>query len=133
MKPCAAMARASSTISSNGRLRSGPRLNGTMQYVHVFVGHGKIRGVLHLTKDAKKGYYGIKGHCKPVHHMAPPPRPVIFRHHEVRFIPRASSTGFGGASNEQANLPLIGGALAMIAGGLGVGVLARRRVSGALS
>ena len=23
------------TMSSNGRLRSGPRLNGTMQYVHV--------------------------------------------------------------------------------------------------
>src|ERR1035437_8867544 len=30
------MERASATMSSNGRLRSGPRLNGTMQYVHVF-------------------------------------------------------------------------------------------------
>ena len=30
-KPCAAIVRASSTISSNGRDRSGPRLNGTMQ------------------------------------------------------------------------------------------------------
>jgi hypothetical protein len=104
--------------------------------VKVFVSKHSIRGVLHLTKDAKKGYYGIKGHCKPVrHHVTPPPppRPVIFHHHQVRFVPRASGTGFGGASTEQANLPLIGGALAMIGGGLGVGVLARRRVSGALS
>jgi len=103
--------------------------------VKVHVTNHSIKGVLHLTRDAKKGYYGIKGHCKPVRREAPervaPTR--TFVHHEVRFVPRASSTGFGGASGEQANLPLIGGALAMIAGGLGVGVLARRRVSGALS
>jgi hypothetical protein len=113
--------------------------------VKVVVSKHSIRGVLHLTRDAKKGYYGIKGHCKPIGHRTihhevvnhrvvhrmVPTRTVVFRHHQVRVVPRASSTGFGGASNEQANLPLIGGALAMIAGGLGVGVLARRRVTGA--
>jgi len=123
--------------------------------VKVFVNKHSIRGVLHLTRDAKKGYYGIKGHCKPVRRMAPERlerAPVRFRHrvttapmvretvrertvfvhHQTTMVPKGSSTGFGGTSNEQANLPLIGGALAMIAGGLGVGVLARRRVSGAL-
>src|SRR2546422_2876588 len=53
--------------------------------VKVFVTNHSIRGVLHLTKDAKKGYYGIKGHCKPVHHMRPGPAPVHFRHH---FVPQ---------------------------------------------
>ncbi len=99
--------------------------------VHVFVTDHSIKGVLHLTRDAKKGDYKIKGHCKPV---APPVRTEerTFFHHQVRFIPRGStSTGFGGG--EQLNLPLTGGALAMIAGGLGVGVLARRRLSGARS
>ena len=108
--------------------------------VHVFVGHGQIRGVLHLTKDAKKGFYKIKGHCKPVahhehehgHEHAHEVERTFF-HHQVRFIPRSSGTGFGGASGDELNLPLTGGALAMIAGGLGVGLLARRRISGARS
>ena len=98
--------------------------------VHVFVNDHSIRGVLHLTKDAKKGWYKIKGHCRPVHHEEEHER--TFVHHEVREVPSsAPSTGFGGG--EQLNLPLTGGALAMIAGGLGVGVLARRRLSGARS
>ena len=100
--------------------------------VRVFVGRNHIRGVLHLTRDAKKGFYKIRGHCRPVEHEDHVDHVErTFEHHEVREVPQGTvRTGFGA---EQVNMPLVGGALAMIAGGLGVGVLARRRLTGARS
>ncbi len=114
--------------------------------VKVFVGHGHIRGVLHLTRDAKKGTYGIRGHCKPVgHHEGPAPmvrqervvrertfreRPVFFTHHQVRSVPKgSSSTGFGGTSDRSGTLPLLAGGLSLVTGGLALGGLALRRRS----
>jgi hypothetical protein len=104
--------------------------------VKVFVGHGRIRGVLHLTRDAKKGYYGIKGHCQPVRHVTHErtffrrERPLRFVHHQVRFVPKGSSkTGFGGMRDGSGNLPLLAGGLSLVTGGLALGGLALRRRS----
>lgn len=96
--------------------------------VDVDVTPHRITGTLHALRDftVHQGEdFDIRGHCRPREEREEREP----RERETREVPREEvRTGFGGGSSA-VNVPLAAGALSIIAGGIGLGGLARKRQS----
>lgn len=112
----------------------GTVTQGSTTYGKVFVvhRHHHMVGGVRVTKTAKPGTYGIKGHCLMVpmrhKHWCPPHTATTTSLvTQTTVVPKgAAQTGFGGS--QESNVPLTAAALSLLlAGGAGVGLLARRR------